>query len=249
MIILEGIQIDELELYRGKDIVIADGIVIHQPSLDEICSYGEQAYWSMIHTLTAVGADLKFQLFDIGIDYTQISDYELFCTVLRNEFSQKQTAILFGSLDLPGLQPGFRSLDGLILYDPEKGIILDEYTYLVMVNTLRAIHGLKRNSQLPANEATKQILIEDAREEFARSKTKEYQSQLKNLISAMINSAGFKYSHSEVWNMKIHVFLDCVKRISKIKQTELLLQSGYSGFGINLGKIPAKQLDWLGRLD
>ena len=49
--------------------------------------------------------------------------------------------------------------------------------------------------------------------------------------------------------MKINAFMDSVKRISKIKNAELLLQSGYSGFGINLKEIKdKKQLDWLGEL-
>ena len=49
--------------------------------------------------------------------------------------------------------------------------------------------------------------------------------------------------------MKIYAFLDSVKRISKIKNAELLLQSGYSGYGIDLKTINDKQIDWLGELD
>lgn len=65
----------------------------------------------------------------------------------------------------------------------------------------------------------------------------------------MVNSAGFKYNHSQIWDMKINAFMDSVKRISKIKNAELLLQSGYSGFGVNLKEISQKQLDWFGELD
>ena len=93
------------------------------------------------------------------------------------------------------------------------------------------------------------ILIEDAREEMEANKNKEYHSTLKNLVSAMINSEGFKYNHSQVWDMKINAFMDSVKRIGKIKNAQLLLQSGYSGFGVNLKEINNKQLDWLGELD
>ena len=93
------------------------------------------------------------------------------------------------------------------------------------------------------------ILIEDAREEMETNKNKEYHSTLKNLVSAMINSEGFKYNHSQVWDMKINAFMDSVKRIGKIKNAQLLLQSGYSGFGVNLKEINNKQLDWLGELD
>ena len=64
----------------------------------------------------------------------------------------------------------------------------------------------------------------------------------------MVNSGGFKYNHTDVWDMKINAFMDSVKRISKIKNSNLLLQSGYSGFGINLKDVNKKDLDWLGEL-
>jgi hypothetical protein len=127
--------------------------------------------------------------------------------------------------------------------------MIDEYTYDVITDTLRKMHLLKKNEQLPANESTKMILIEDARDEYEANKTKEYHSQLKNLVSSMINSEGFKYSHSEVWQMKINAFLDSVQRVTKIKNAGLLLQSGYSGYGINLKNISKKETDWLGELE
>lgn len=244
------IQNDELKIYRGDEFPVKKGIIIHQPTLDEICDYGEQQYWSMIYTLTSVGADMKFQLFDIGIDYTTISDFQLFYSLLYRGFTQEQTSIIFGDLDFSKFQIyQKKDSEDIVLYDIENNIDIDEYTYLVITDVLRKIHGLKRNDQLPANESTKQILIEDARDEYNRNKTKEYHSQLKNMVSAMINCEGFKYNHTEVWNMKINAFMDSVKRISKIKNADLLLQSGYSGFGINLKEVSNKQLDWLGELD
>lgn len=250
MINLEEIINDELQIYRGKDFFVKEGIVIHQPTLDEICNYGERQYWSMVYTLTSVGADMKFQLFDMGIDYTTISDFQLFYGLLSRSFSKEQTAILMGDLDFSRLQI-FQKKDSedIVMYDRETNIEIDEYTYLVIADVLRSIHGLKRNDQLPANEATKQILIEDAREDYLRNKNREYHSQLKNMVSAMINCDGFKYNHNEVWNMKINAFIDSVRRISKMKNADLLLQSGYSGFGVNLKEISTKQLDWLGELD
>ncbi len=96
---MEGIINDELQIYRGKDIYVKKGIVIHQPNLDEICDYGERDYWSLVNTLTSVGADMKFQLYDMGIDYTQVNDFELFHSLLTQSLSQKKTSILFGDLN------------------------------------------------------------------------------------------------------------------------------------------------------
>lgn len=241
---------DELQVYRGYDIAISDKIIIHQPTLDEICLYGEKNYWNMVTTLTSVGADMKFQLFDAGFDYTEISDYKLFYSVLSNSFTQDKTSIILGNLDFSKFKLYInQETEDVIMYDEQNDIQIDEYTYTVIMKVLREMHGFKRNSQLPANESTKMILIEDAREEYMRNKDKEYHSQLKNMISSMINCEGFKYSHEEVWNMKINAFLDSVKRVSKIKNAGLILQSGYSGFGVNLKEIPNKTIDWLGELD
>ncbi|MEY8393008.1 hypothetical protein D3Z36_10330 [Lachnospiraceae bacterium] len=241
---------DELQIYRGQDYFLAPGITIHQPTLDEICDYGERAYWSTIYTLTSTSADLKFQLYDMGMDYTKISDFTLFSNLLAPSCSQPKTSIITGDLDLTKYDLAKRNgSEEIVMYDFEKDLVIDEQLYLKFAEILRRMHGLKRNSQLPANEATKQILIEDAREEYELQKETPYVSQLKNLVSAMINCPGFKYDHTQVWNMKINAFLDSVKRISKITNANLLLQSGYSGFGINLKEIPDKQLNWLGELD
>ena len=48
--------------------------------------------------------------------------------------------------------------------------------------------------------------------------------------------------------MKINAFMDSLKRIQGINNAKLLLQSAYSGFGINMKDIDKKQLDWLGEL-
>ena len=127
-------------------------------------------------------------------------------------------------------------------------VIIDEFTYEVITDYLRQVHMIPKDGRLPANNSTKMILIEDAKEELKKNADREYHSQLKNLISSMINREGFKYNHSQVWDMKINAFMDSVKRISKIRNADLLLQSGYSGFGVNLKDIPNKQLDWFGEL-
>ena len=42
--------------------------------------------------------------------------------------------------------------------------------------------------------------------------------------------------------------MDAVQRIEKIKNANLLMQSGYSGFGIDLKKIDRESLNWMGEL-
>lgn len=240
---------DELRVYRGSDFMVNDTIRIHQPTLGEICDYGEQNYYQMVITLTCVPADMKWQLFDMGIDYTEVEEFQFFYSFLCKSFDRKQTEILFGDLDFASYEPYVRPKTGeVVLYHPKRGDIIDEKTYQTIMEYVREIHGLVKDEKRPANESTKQILIEDAREEYQRHKDKPYHSQLKNLISAMINSEGFKENYHTVWDMKIHAFMDSVKRVSKIKNATLLLQSGYSGFGISLKDVGKQEIDWLGAL-
>lgn len=243
---------DELKIYRGEDFVVSKHIVLHQPTLDEICRYGEREYYSMIYQLTATPQSMKAQLWDIGIDYTTITPFELFYQLIFHLYPQERTSIIFEDLDFTKFQLMQRRDDeSILLYQIIDGdeVVIDEFTYNMIVNYLRQVHIIHKDEKVPANETTKMILIEDDREEQLKNKNKEYHSQLKNLISSMINCEGFKYNHSQVWDMKINAFMDSVKRISKIKNADLLLQSGYSGFGVNLKDIDKKQLDWFGELE
>ena len=249
----DNLQNDELKIYRGEDFVVSKYIKIHQPSLSEICDYGEQEYYSMIYHLTATPQTMKVQLWDMEprIDYTKITPYELFYNILYRLFPKEKTSIIFGDLDFTKFQIMQRKDNGDILlcqFVNDEQVIIDEFTYNLIMDYLRKVHGVYKDEKIPANNTTKMILIEDAREEIEKNKNKEHHSQLVNLISSMVNSEGFKYNHTQVWDMKINAFMDSVKRISKIKSAELLLQSGYSGFGINLKEIDEKQLDWLGEL-
>lgn len=243
---------DELKIYRGEDFIVSKYITIHQPWLNEICDYGERDYYSMIYQLTATPQSMKFQLWDMGIDYTTITPFELFYSIIYKLYPQEKTSIIFGDLDFTKFQVMQRKDDKSVLLHQiidNEPVVIDEFTYNVITDYLRQVHMIHKDEKKPANKTTKMILIEDAREEYERNKNKEYHSQLKNMISAMINSEGFKYNHTEVWNMKINAFMDSVRRISKIKNADLLLQSGYSGFGVNLKKVSNKQLDWLGELE
>ncbi len=254
---------DELKIYRGDDYILSDEIRIHQPTLNEICAYGEREYYSMVYQLTATPQTMKWQLWDMmHIDYTTITPFQLFCGILHNIYTKEQTSILFGDLDLTKYELVSDENGEAILYQeitkhacsgqtPAHVVssLINEAAYHKIADYLRQAHGIVKDEKLPANESTKMILIEDARDAFQRAQAEKWHSNLQNMISAMVNSPGFKYNHAQVWDMKINAFMDSVKRISKMKNADLLLQSGYSGFGINLKDIDNKQLDWLGELE
>lgn len=133
-----------------------------------------------------------------------------------------------------------------ILYDKERDITIDRFVYTRMVDAVRKIHGFKRNNQLPANEITKMFLIDDAREEAMLSAQKPYKSVLRPLISALAVKTGQLGSES-IWNTKVNMFFDSIKRINKIQDATLLLQGAYSGFA-SLKGVDKDRLDWAGEI-
>lgn len=84
-------EVDELKIYRGSDIPITDKIIVTQPTIGQIVDFGEKRYFSAVHTLTGVGADFKWQLWDyFNKDYTTVDDFELFKMMIRHNVSSRK---------------------------------------------------------------------------------------------------------------------------------------------------------------
>lgn len=268
---------DELKIYRGGDIQITPKIIVTQPTLDQIERFGEKRYFNAVHTLTSVGADLKWQLWDFDkIDYTKIEDYDLFIKFISQVLSSKKRIhnelinnrekyvkelstlteedlnemlinplqLVLKDIDLADFMPYKTENEQIILYNAERDITIDRAVYSQMVDAVRKIHGFKRNNQMPANEKTKMDLIEDARDEAMAASRKPYKSVLKPLISSLTVKCGM-CGDDKIWNMKIAMFFDNIKRVSKIQDAELLLQGAYSGFA-SLKGVDKTRLDWTG---
>ena len=129
-----------------------------------------------------------------------------------------------------------------VLYNKEHDITIDKLVYTRMIDTVRKIHGFKRNNEIPANERTKMDLIEDARDEAMANSKKPYKSLLKPLISALSVKSGM-CGDERIWNMPISMFFDNIKRANIIQEADLLLQGAYSGFA-SLKGIDKSKLDW-----
>ena len=133
-------------IYFGEDIEINNKISIHQPTLREIALFGEEDYFSLVNLLTATPFDLIAQLDDIGIDFTEISCFDLFC-IIASSLSVEKTKILFGdNIDFTRMRVCKNTADDEIcLSDPTKKIIINQYTQILLANAIRQVHGLKKN--------------------------------------------------------------------------------------------------------
>lgn len=243
----DPLYIDELKLYVGRDFEVNKYIKIHVPRVGEIIDYGEQEYYQMIYSLTAIPSDVKSMLADMNIDYEEISDFELFYMLTRN-LDSKKTKILFYDLNLSNMHLCKDENGKLVMYDKEKDIRLDELSYLRLVKCLRKLHSITPKIEKAANKTTKKILIQLDRERIQKQKDKDYESTLKPLISAMMRYPGFKYKTSELIDCTIYEFMDTVIGAQIYVSSTTLLQGSYSGM-CDTSKINKKEFNWLRGID
>ena len=242
------LNIDELQMYFGEPFHINDKITIFIPTIGDIIEFGERKYYGMIHTLTCIPSDMKSQLFDMGIDYETLSDFELFVMLSRN-LTPESTWLVLGDLDLSKF--GFYTNsenNELVLYNPESDIVIDKLIYMKIVEYIRKVHNIKPKVEKAANKTTKKILIQLDRDRIKKAQTEEYKSHLKPLISAMMRYPGFKYKSNELKQCGLYEFMDTVQGAQIYVSSTALLKGSYSGM-IDTSKINKKEFNWMRSLD
>ncbi len=237
------INVDPLKMYFGDDFYINDKIAIHQPTIGEIKDYGEQAYFSMAHTICTIPSDMKSQLWDMKIDWMEITDFQLFILLCKT-LSPERTGILFGDLDFTELKlyPHPQNENMVVLANKETGVVIDEYIYMKMVEYIRRMHGFTKKVERAKNKMTKKVLIQEDRDRIAKNSNKEFESYLLPLVSSV--QARLGYTKEYIRNMGLCEFMDQVSRLQIIVSSDALLHGMYGGF-IDTKKINKKELNWM----
>ena len=88
---------DELQLYFGDPYVVNDYITITIPKIGELVKYGEREYYNMLQIITAIPSEMKSKLWDMGLDWTQLTDFQLFM-MLAPTLPKDKTYILLDEI-------------------------------------------------------------------------------------------------------------------------------------------------------
>ena len=239
-----NLEISDLELYFGDDYVINDKIKIHQPLVGELIKC-ERDYFSVVHTLTAIPSDMKSQLWDMGLDWCELEDFELFM-MLAPTLSVERTKIIFGDLDFSKLRPFRNNQNGdIVLADRESEIIIDQLIYTRIVNYLRKLHNITPKVEKTKSKTVKKWLIDEDRQRILTSQNKPFKSYLLPLISSVKVKQG--YTKDYVRNMGLTELFDEVARLQIINNADHLLQGVYAGT-IDIKKLDKSELNWMKEL-
>ena len=235
-------------MYFGYDFDLTDKIKIHSPRVGEIIQFGEQKYYSSVFMLTAIPSDMKHQLDDLGFNYMNVSDYELFL-YLAKSLSQESTSLLLGDLDLSKMELTTSEENGeLVLADLETGAVIDRFVHYRLAQYIRKMHGITPKVEKAANETTRQILIKLSREKAAKAAKEPYKSQLITMCSALMRNPACTESFEGLKNMPVYAVVDTLMGVQVFTATNALLIGAHSGM-VDTSKIPKKEFDWMRNLE
>lgn len=243
-------DIDTMQLFLGEPYKLNDKITILQPTVGDLIRCGEKQCYSVVHIFTANTTSYRLILWDMGVDWCKISNFELF-QVLVSTLEQPMTQFLFGDLDFSKLRP-YQQKKGdqeqIVLYDPEQDFLVDEETYNKLAWYVRNIFNIFPKEEFAKGKHTKQSIIDEDRLNYEKHKDEQYHSVLLPLISACLNHPGFKYSKKELIDVGIVEFMDSVQRLQIYESTTALLRGAYSGF-MDTSKIKADQFNFMRNID
>lgn len=260
--IKESFKFDELKMYFGEDYWITDKICIKQPKIGDILNYGDSKFYAVVSTLCSNPTSFRVQLWNSGIDWNEMSDFELFTSLIKG-FTPNETSLLFGDLNLSWfvkMHDNEKDCD-ILIYLPrdEEGnlipmqnlddaIIIDELLYLKIISYIRNMFDIHPKVEHAKNKATKKAIIWEDEMNAQNEKNKggnSNKSFLLPLVSSMVNHPGFKYKTNELKDLGIYQFMDSVKRLQTYESVTALMKGMYSGF-LDTSKLNMKKdLNWM----
>lgn len=255
-------KISLLQLYFGDPYQVSDKILVYQPTIGGILEYdkkfGESEFWSMLNVFIGNTTSYRLLLWDMGIDWNEISDFQLFSLLIKT-LKVENTEILFGDLDLSSFDAYIKQVPNeegtndekesepkqeMILWNPELDIEITEEIYNNIALYIRTMFNIFPKIEKAKGKTTKKWIIEEDRMNLANAKKEDTTSTFLPLIESCCCHAGFKYKKNELREVGIYEFMRSVQRLQIYESTTALLKGMYSGF-IDTKGIDKEEFDFM----
>ena len=237
--------IDKLALISGDPITICEGVVLLQPTLRQIKEYGEFEFFSTFWTMCSAPWDIPSTLDDMGIDFMEITEWELFQGIITG-CSVEQTSLFFGELDFTQFSPLSRlSEDGTeeVVLCNAVGIEIDEAAYKKLIAYIGTTIGFQHSGKKAGNKITKKLMIDDDRKRKEKDKDKEFESVLFDGILSMVNTEECKYDFNTIFDLTLYQYMKSFTQIQGKKAACALTQGSMSGF-MDTSQIDKLEFQW-----
>ena len=229
-------------LYK-HNLPVTEKISIVIPTVGEVVD-NEDSYYSLVSSMSSMPIDFMVQLDDDGLDFSQMTEYDLFL-YLFPYIRSCDTSLIFGDLDLKKFKYAIdEKTNTPVLVDPEDDIVIDRRVQSMIANALRKIHGLKKDRRKPANIEAKQYMIDVARRRMKRRAARPKKSQIESLIVALVNTPEFKYNFETVRDITIYQFNESLHQVCKKVEFDKRMIGIYAGT-VSVKDMSQDDLNWL----
>lgn len=223
---------------------INDKIHVKIPTVGEVIG-NEEDYFEAVYTIVATPYDLMVQLDDIGIDFTKITAFELFC-LMFGHLKEMDTSLVFGDLDLSKFNYAKNNQNGdFVLRDDENDITIDRAIHGQICACLRKLLNIPKTEKMPGNEEARIYMLEKARKKAKRKKRKQQaDSQIEDLIVSLVNTAEFPYDYESVKGITIYQFYASLRQIMHKVRFDKTMIGVYAGT-VSFDKLNMDERSWI----
>lgn len=232
------IEFDRLKMYFGEPYIIPcrhGEVKVLSPTIGDIISLGESKFYSTLNLLVANTTSYRLFLWDLQLDWNEVTDFELFTLIYKN-IDSDASKLLFGDLDFSLFEPKILNVDEntkkLTLVNEEQNVEIDEDVYQQFHQYFQEMFNMHQEELLTEEKRMKEWWIaKDRREQERKAKKKDDKSySIQPMISALVNHPGFKYKLQELKEVTVSEFYDSVQRLQIYEQSHALLGGMYGGF-------------------
>lgn len=231
-------------LLKLSSITIPDTkLSIRIPTVGEILE-DERSYYSIISAFTASTFQYMVELDNMGIDFTSITDYELF-KIIFPAFAKSDLSILFGDLDVSDFDIYKDKNQREFIYSPGNDMEINEKTYLELADTIRKINLLEKVTYRPGNESARKYLLEKERRRRKRDSRKPYEPYLEKLVVSLVNTSEFPYNYESCMDLSIYKFNQSFRQIQHKIAFDNIMIGVYAGT-VDVSRLSDKDtLSWI----
>ena len=231
-------------LLNATSVDIVPNLSIRIPTVGEILE-DEDKYYEIVSSLTATPFQYMVQLDDMGIDFTTITDYQLFM-MLFPMYAKSDLSLLFGDLDTSDFGIYINQQDNSqVIYSPNNNIIIDELIYNDLADTIRKINLFEKVKYKPGNESARKYLLEKERKKQKRNAKKPKEPYLEKLVIALVNTSEFPYNYETCMGLSIYKFNQSFKQIQQKITFDNTMIGVYAGT-VDTSKMTNKDaLSWI----
>lgn len=234
-------SLDKSKVLKGHDIVLNEFITLKQPKIGEIIDFGEDKFFSTFYNICRIPSDIKSVLWDVGIDFMKMTDWELFINLSRN-VSKDDTFLILGDIDLSKMNLANNDDGEIVLFD--ENIIITEQMYLEFIDYIREMIGYILKREKAMNKVTKMAMIEEDRINRNNPRHTNNDSFLYSAIISLVNTEEFSYNYETVMDITLYQLMKSYYQIINKKSACALYQGSMSGM-IDTSKIDKSAFQWI----